>query len=121
MAKKNTSDLEEKDLSKQYDISVINRFVLESILPKENNFITMRLVKNIKDKLELTDKEREKYKIIILPNGLVNFQDKEIIKETKKIRIDDILVGIIKEELKKLDEQKKISQEIIEIYEMFIQ
>lgn len=107
--------------NKPYDLNIMNRLILKGILPKENNFATMRLLKNLNEKLRLTEKEIKDCKIAPLPNGKINFGDPEAIKITKTIIIDIILVRIIVEEFKKLDREKKITDEMINLYEMFIQ
>ena len=110
----------ENDKSTIFEISAKNRLVLMTVLPKEKTYVAMRLLLNLREKLELTKKELEDYKIVIYPNGSISFTNKELANTTKEIRIDNIVVGIIKEEFKKLDKEQKITTDLIELYELFI-
>jgi hypothetical protein len=111
---------QDSEKSKVFDISAKDRMILMNVLPKETTYVTMRLLVNLKEKLELNEKEYEEYKIVRYPNGSIQFQDLKLAETIKAVRIDNLVIGIIKEEFQKLDKEQKITSELVELYELFI-
>jgi hypothetical protein len=102
-------------------LSIKDRLLLLNILPKESNFITLRLVNDLMNSLSFTEDEIAEALIQeVIENGVKTVRwdrEKDIKKEfefgeqTKKIIID---------QLKELDEQKKITFDHFELCEKFL-
>ena len=110
----------ENEESKIFKLNVKNRFALLGILPKESNYVTIRLITNIRKKLDLSDDEIKEFNVVAAPNGGITWKP-ENEKDPKEIRIDNLLIGVIVEELNKLEKAKKITDINADLYEMFIQ
>ena len=101
------------------ELTIMERLVLGSLLPTESNFITLRLVRKLKEDLSFDENEHK----------LLSFQQtgdriswnlekaKDLLKD---IEIGEILTEIIKKELKRLNEENKLKEDHISLYEKFI-
>jgi hypothetical protein len=101
-------------------LSVYERLVLLNILPKEGNFITLKILRQIREELSFNEKEIKDLKLTSDPvKGTATWipekdpnKEIEIGRETKKI---------IVEVLEKLDKDSKLSQEHLSLYEKFVE
>lgn len=99
------------------ELSVLERVVLMGILPQESNYITHKIVTNLKMELSFSEQEIKDYKIVE-KDGKIYWDDK--FEKPKNVEIGDKAKEIIAEELKKLDEQKKINDLNASLYERFV-
>jgi len=101
-------------------LKVFERLVLLNILPKEGNFVTLKIVRKLQGDLSFNEKEIKELKITIDPEkGNATWdaskdkeKDVEIGRETKKI---------ITEALEELDKDKKLTQEHFTLFEKFVE
>ena len=99
---------------------VFERLVLLNILPKEGNFITLKIVRELREGLSFNEKEIKELNIEIDPekgNASWNIKadkekDVEMGREAKKIII---------EILENLDKDKKLTQDHFTLFEKFIE
>ena len=100
-------------------LTVSERLVLNSLLPEESNFLTLRLVRKLRDELSFDENEHK----------LLNFQQvgtkitwkpEKAEALTKEINIGEILFEVIKKALKKLNDESKLKEEYISLYEKFV-
>ena len=96
-----------------------DRLVLLQLLPGENNYVTLKLIREVKDNLGITEEEYEKYKIKRQENGRISFDSKKA-SEEKEFEISRIVMNIIKKELERLDSQKRLTEEQFPLYERLI-
>ena len=89
----------------------MDRLLLLNVCPKEGNIVNMRTVKKMLDDIGFSDEEQRDWKIITRPNGQVTWDNK--VAKDKEVSFSDVAVTILKSEIKKLDEQKKISVQLI--------
>lgn len=98
-------------------LSVLERIVLMGILPQESNYVTHKIVTNLKMELSFSEKEIKDYKIVE-KDGKMFWDDK--LEKPKDVEFGEKAKEIITEELKKLDEQKKINDLNASLYERFV-
>lgn len=62
--------------NKKIKLTIMERLALTAILPVQGNFVTLRLIKSLNEKLSLTEKEVKDFNVKITPgeNNKVNFQ-----------------------------------------------
>jgi len=98
-------------------LNVLERLTLLGILPKEGNFVTLKVLKSLKDNLGLSEEELKKFEVT---------QDGERIawnekgNEETEIEIGEKATDIIVEALKNLDKDKKLVEQHFSIYEKFV-
>ncbi len=98
-------------------LDVRERFVLLGVLPQEGNFLTLKTLRDLQDKLSFTEEEHKLYKFVE-KDGRVTWSDD--VEQSKEIEIGEKATDIIVEALKKLDEAKTLKPDHYSIYEKFI-
>ena len=98
-------------------LSIRERLVLLSILPAQGNFITLKIVRKLRENLSFSGEEIERYKFI-QSEGKVTWDGE--VEQMKPIEIGTQAKVIIGEALKQLDETKKLRDEHYSIYEKFV-
>jgi len=98
-------------------LNLLERVVLLNILPQESNFITLKIVNDLKNSLSFTEEEY-KYYNVKQDNSKITWDLTG--NEEKEISIGEKATDIIIEQLKKLDEQKKLTMDMYSIYSKFI-
>ena len=103
----------------EFKLTILERLTLLNILPRENNFINLMLIKEAAEKIGFDDKEISECEIKQTPEG-VNF-NAEKGKIEKPIEIGERAYSLICEVLEKLDKANKLTQEHCSIYKKFIE
>jgi len=97
-------------------LNLNERFAVLQIIPKEGNFATLKVVNNLR--LILAPSEAEYKEFGITAEGeMLRWNDKG--QEEREIKIGEKATDVIVEALKKLDEDKKLTQSQFSIYEKF--
>jgi predicted Holliday junction resolvase-like endonuclease len=101
-------------------LSVLERINLMGILPVESNFITMKILTELKSALSFSEKEIKDFKIEQKQVGEVM----RIFWDTKKEKEKEIPIGdqaniIIQNALKKIDKEGKVTEGIYPLFERF--
>lgn len=100
------------------ELSVPERLVVFSILPKEGSFATWRILQNLKASLAFTEEELKEWEI-------VSDAEKQQTRWSLNAGVADIPIGekamdMIVEALTKLDKEKKLTENMLGVYEKFI-
>ena len=98
-------------------LDVRERLVVLSVLPIEGNFLTLKVVRKLKESLSFSEEEFKLYKFV-QNEDTVTWDDKA--EQVKPIEIGAQGKTIIQDALKKLDEQKKLKDEHYSIYAKFV-
>lgn len=104
------------------ELNLHERLIFLSLLPTENNFSTLRIIRQVKKDVGLTDEEFIWYEVKQSEDapGIINFNPKKA-QEVKEFEIGEVAFQIIKTALDKLDAEKKLKQEHISVYEKIFQ
>ena len=98
-------------------LNLFERFIALGILPKEGNFVTLKIIQNLK--MSLAPSQEEITEFEIKQDGVnTSWNDKG--KEDREIEIGEKATDIIIEALKKLDKEKKLTEQHYTIYEKFV-
>lgn len=97
-------------------LSVGERMVILSIMPKEGSFVTLKMIRALGDKLGLSAEELEKFKVTE-EAGVVKWDAKAYPVEFTFAEIEH---DLIKKELKRMDSENKLNQGMISVYEKFV-
>jgi len=100
------------------ELNVLERLVLLSILPKEADFTTVKIIRKLKEDLSFSEEEHKALQFV-QDGGNVNWQkDGDIPKD---IKIGEKATDAIVEALKKLNTDKKLTEQHLSLYEKFIE
>jgi len=98
-------------------LNVLERLSLLQILPAESDFATLKIVRDLQNKVGLNEEEFKEYGIE-LENGSYKWNEKG--RNEKDFELGDKSVEIIKAQLKEIDEQKKVTGRIMTLYDKFM-
>ena len=96
-------------------LSVLERIQLLGILPKEGDFSTLKIVRGLQNDLGFSEEELKETELVLKDNHYGWKKEVE-----KDVQIGDKGTDIIKDSLKKLSEQKKLSIQMMDLYEKFV-
>ena len=97
-------------------MKILERILLESIIPNEANYTDLILGRDIKKKVALTQDEILKYDVKVLENGSIEWKNET---EDFEVEFSDLEKGLIKKTLEKLNSENKLNFQLISLYEMF--
>ncbi len=101
-------------------LNVLERVMLGQILPAETNFVQYKIITNLKLQISFDEKETKKFGVTqsTTPDGQGTVNWKK--SEDKDFTFGLTAIQIIRDVLKKLDEEKKITANIGTLYEKFM-
>ena len=99
-------------------LNVTERLTILSILPKESDFLTLKIVRDLQASLGLNESEWKEFEI--KQNGTNVSWNPEKGSIEKDIKIGEKAIDIIVTAFKELDKQKKLTAQHFSAYEKFI-
>jgi len=99
-------------------LNLQERFVLLQVLPKEGNFMTLKIVRDLQDSLSPSEEELKECGVT-QKEEQITWNEKG--REEKEIKIGEKATDIIVEALDKLDKENKLSTQHMTLYEKFIE
>ena len=99
-------------------LGIADRINLLNILPAEGNIVTLRIVNDLREALGFSEQEIADAKIQASAEGRVTWD--ATAATTKDVKIGDTARDTIKTALKKLDDEKKLTTELIPIWDKFV-
>ncbi len=98
-------------------LNVHDRILLLGILPKENNYATLKILDELRMNLSYSEDETEEWGIVVdMDNNQVSWDE----NGEADIPIGETATGIIVDELRKRDKQEKLTLSLVPVYEKFI-
>lgn len=98
-------------------LNVKERLMLLNILPAENDFVTLKIVRNLQEDLSFNEKEVKEFEFKQEDKKMFWNNSKDIEKD---IQIGEKATDIIIEALKKANNEKKLTLDLMSVYEKFI-
>ena len=105
-------------MSKKIKLTLLEKIIIPNILKKEGSFEEIIINKDIKNKILISQNEIKEFDIKTSNEGL-SFNDKGFTEEFE-IEFTDLELNNIKDCLKKLQEDKKITEELVDLYKKII-
>ena len=112
------------------NLTVMERVVLGNLLPAEGDFITLKVLRKLREDLSFSDVDFKKWDIQTIPSTdgggsrlawkMVNDKGKPIDQEAE-ISIGEKATDVIVESLEKLNESKKLTNDYFTLYEKFVE
>mgnify|MGYP001602716626 FL=1 len=98
------------------ELGILDRINLLNILPAEGDVVTVRLLKKLRADLGFTEEEIKENQITSADNR-VNWQESGYKVD---ISIGEKATDIIKDAFKRLNQEKKLREEMLPLYETFM-
>lgn len=98
-------------------LDVLKRVTLLSILPEHGDFITLKILRKLREALAFDEEEIARLKLQ-QTDGKITW---DTLADTgKEIHIGDKVLSVIVAALKRLDKEKKLTNQHFDIFEMFV-
>jgi len=99
-------------------LGVFDRLILLNILPKEGDFTTLKIVRKMREDLSFSEEEHKALDFQFKEDGRVEW--KQDADKPRDINFGEKATDIIVEVLKKLNDEKKLTDQHYSLYERFI-
>ena len=99
------------------ELGVKERVVLLQLLPTEADYITYKIIEDLKMELSFSEDEIKEFEITVV-QGQILWNTKKI--KTKEIEIGETAEKIITKALEEADKQNKINGDNSKLYERFV-
>ena len=103
---------------KAVELGVFDRLILLNVLPKEGDYTTLRIVRDMQAELSFSEEE---HAALAFKQDEGNVQWKHDADTPKSIEFGEKAVDIVCETLKKLDADKKLTAQHMGVYEKFVE
>ena len=100
-------------------LTVLERLVIGTLLPKETNFTTWKIVNDLKNDIALTESELKTLNMKPNPEGegiIANWGD----VPEKEVVFGEVAEKMIIDALKNLDSENKLLEEHLTVYQKFV-
>lgn len=101
------------------ELSVFERLILLNILPREGNFTTLKIVRKLREDLSFDEEEHKALEFQVDDKGAVKWKTEADIP--KDVAIGEKATDLIVDTLKKLDKDKKLTEQHYGLYEKFVE
>ena len=96
--------------------TIIERAIMLQALPKENNILTLRIIRKLKEDFEFTENELSEIKVTS-NNDLLLQQT----LPAKEIEIGEKAFDVIANTLRSLNDRKALTENHLSLYEYFVE
>ena len=100
------------------EINVHNRLLILNAIPKEGDILTVRVVKDLSDKIGLSSDEVTDWEVKTSPSGNITWNVDKI--QNKEIEFNLSEKSIISDALRKLNKESKLTVEYLDVYKLFV-
>ena len=101
-------------------LTVKERLVIQSLLPKEGNFMTLKLMRILKEELSFSDEEIKKLEFV-QSGELLNWNQEAAEGVVKDVEVGETMMNLIVETLSDMNKNSKLTDDHITLYEKFVE
>jgi len=101
------------------ELTVPDRLTLLNILPKEGDFTTIKLMRKLRESLSFDEEELKKIEFI-QDGDQVRWNVEGAASILKQCQIGEKMTDTIHDALKKLSDEKKLTDQYLSLYERFV-
>jgi hypothetical protein len=98
-------------------LSILDRILVLGCLPAENNVLTLKVIKKLKENIGFNEEEMKLWNIQE-KDGRILWNNQA---PSKDFEIGEKSIEIIADSLKQLSDQKKLTEQHLRIYEKFVE
>lgn len=100
-------------------LTVLDRLSLLALLPHEGDFTTLRIVRELRERLSFTEDEHKALEFRTIDSGEVTWNGAAT--PEREFEFSPLELSIITEALKKANNAKKLSLDHLSVYEKFME
>jgi len=101
-------------------LNVLERVFILSNLPQKGDRFTLRIIRDIESKIELSQEEIIAHGLKTNEDGTLNFKTQNITDE-KEIELTEAEFNQVKDCFKKMDESKEIPKQFLRVIDLFLE
>jgi len=102
-------------------LTVLERLLALGIMPKEGNYVLLKVIRRGQDELSFTDEEIKKYKFVTDGQGETARTTWDVtVEQEADIKLGSKVKTLIADELEKLDKDKKLTQQHFSLFTKFV-
>ena len=99
------------------DLSVLERLTILKVLPKTEDYASLKILLNLRLSLSFTEEETKNWNIVSdIETGMINWENAEDVD----LPIGEKAVDIVRAAFKKLNNEKQLDESMMSTYEKFI-
>ena len=99
------------------ELTIAQRAILMQIIPQEGDFLTFKIIKDMKSQIGFSEEDLQKFEIKQVDKIMTWNREKE---ETKTVSLGEKGIEIIITALHKLNDEKKINDTNFDLYQQFV-
>lgn len=102
-------------------LSVMERVVVLDLLPREGDFLTLKVLRELRESLALKEEEIKQFGVTSLldeSSGMINYKWEK--NEEVDIPMTEVKLNLIREQLRIIDRNKHLTENQYSVYEKFI-
>lgn len=100
-------------------VNVLERLMLQSVLPKEGSYATLKITRDLAGELGFSEADWKTYKIV-QEGEQIKWDDKTDAAEQKDVKFGEKATDLIIKELEKLNKDEKLTPQLMTLYEKFV-
>jgi len=101
------------------ELTVLERLVLLNVLPREGDFTTIKLMRRLRESLSFDEEELKKIELV-QDGDQTRWNEEASRSILKPIQIGEKMTDIVHDALKKLNDEKKLTDQHFSLYEKFV-
>lgn len=98
-------------------LNVGERMIVLGLMPKEGSIVTLKMIRTLVEKLGLSAEQMKEFEVVE-DGDMVRWNRKG--QELIEFELVDAEVELIKKQLKKMDAENKLQQQMVPVYEKFV-
>jgi len=104
-------------------LNILERLQIHAFLPIQGDFLELTIKDDIEKKVTFSQEELDKFKMVPTPagDGTVNWNWDNQKEEEKKVAFTDLEMNLVQKNIKKADDEKKLTSEQLSLYKKFVQ
>jgi len=99
-------------------LSVLERLIALNILPNEGSYTNLKLLREAKESLSFNEKENKDLAFTQDEGGL---KWKADAVGDKEVEVGEVVTKLLSKELKKLNDEEKLTEEHVSLYSKFVE
>jgi hypothetical protein len=100
------------------ELTVKERLVLMQMLPKEANFTTLKIMRKLREELSFDEEEHKVLNFKTDGGRMIWDFNMPVMKD---VQVGDMMMELIKSDLKKRDKDSKLTEDQFSLFEKFVE
>ena len=103
-----------------YKLTILERITLNNILPPAGNFVTLGLVRKLREALSFSEEEHAEFGIVVdEASGQIHWKSEHAATESD-IEIGEKMTDLVVSTLEKMNKEERLTDQHFSLYEKFV-